>query len=291
MSSSDSVRSSSPPTTPDAPGHDTLASARAGAVSVGSATTVPGAGTPLAHVPPLRSQRSLRARDLPLVTSLGKIAVARRNRLELLAVDGREVDAIGAPSLQPLHVADFTERVVLTGVATCASSAADCKGSAPFWLVLRHGATPRLIRSSAVATRGTAPDVTALASGVHVDLGIWNGMHRWALLTARDDPFIVTLPESRTRLDRAECAQVLRALESCAAVRGCGSYARIAAALPAQRAADVRQLFHTTTGLNAAQFRNLCARSCQLGLTPTRAFVQQRVCSGAEAGQWDADLP
>jgi hypothetical protein len=285
-----------PPVDPEATGTtDSAPPAQAFGPAPGSTGARGPATTPVvtaqeARLPSLRSARNLGPRDLPLATSLGRVAVARRNQLQLLVVDGREVDTIGAPLLKPLHLADFSERVVLTGVATCAPAVVDCRESAPFWLVLRRGATPRLIRSSATAAGSTAPEVTALASGIHVDLGLWNGMHRWAMLTARDDPFVVALPGPRTRLDRTQCSEVLRALESCAAVRGCGSFARIANALPPARAASVRRLFHATTGLNASQFRSVCVRSCELGLTPTRPFVQQRVCSGAERGQWDSEL-
>jgi hypothetical protein len=104
------------------------------------------------------------------------------------------------------------------------------------------------------------------------------------------DPWLVQTAEPRQRLDRNQCLQALRALESCAAVRGCGSFAVIAAAIPSPRASTVRKLFHETTGLNADGFRSVCVRSCQLGLTPTRSFVQQRVCGGADRGQWDREL-
>ncbi|MBK6348745.1 MAG: hypothetical protein IPF50_02560 [Proteobacteria bacterium] len=50
-------------------------------------------------------------------------------------------------------------------------------------------------------------------------------------------------------------------------------------------------LYHETTGLDAASFRALCVRSCELGLTPSDNFIRQRVCSGAPPDQWPPDDP
>ena len=210
--------------------------------------------------------------------------------MEFPQVDHRTVDDVGAPALGFAHLADFGRRIVLTGFASCAANAAQCRSRAPFWLILRAGAEPRLVRSSGSATADASREVVALSSGIHVDLGIWDGIRRSALLTSGGEPWLVRLPEPRTRLDRTQCQLALRALESCAAVRGCGSFATIAQRIPSERANAVRKLFHETTGLNADGFRSVCVRSCELGLTPTRSFVQQRVCGGADRGQWDGEL-
>jgi hypothetical protein len=225
-----------------------------------------------------------------VTTALGTVWIVRRAGLEIPAVDRRTVDDVGAPSIAFKHLADFGQRIVFTGFASCASSSPQCMGSAPFWLVLRDGKEPRLVRSSGSAVARASREVVALPSGIHVDLGVWNGIHRSALLTSGDTPWLVATKEPRRRLDRNECLQAQRALDSCAAVRSCGSFAAIARGIPAQRTSAVRQLFHETTGLNAAGFRSVCVRSCQLGLTPTRSFVQQRVCNGADPGQWDQAL-
>jgi hypothetical protein len=252
-----------------------------------SAAPRPSSAQPrLTNAPALLRSRTLRPRDLPVSTTLGSISIVRRAGIEIPAVDRRTIDDVGAPSIAFDHLADYGQRIVVTGFASCVSGAPQCTGSAPFWLVLRHGKEPRLVRSSGAAVPGASREIVALPSGIHVDLGVWDGMRRGALLTSGDSPWLVTTAEPRRRLERNECLQAQRALESCAAVRGCGSYAAIARGIPAQRAAAVRALFHQTTGLNAAGFRSLCVRSCQLGLTPTRSFVQQRVCNGADRGQW-----
>jgi hypothetical protein len=256
-----------------------------------AATTPTSTGQPaLAQGPVLLHARVLRPRDVPLRTALGTVSIVRRSGVSIPAVNRHTVDDVGATSVAFNHLADFGQRIVVTGFASCASSSPQCRGSAPFWLVLRAGKEPRIVRSSGTAVPGAPREIVALPSGIHVDLGVWDGMRRSALLTSGDTPWLVATREPRRRLDRNECLQAQRALESCAAVRGCGSFDAIARAIPAQRAAAIRQLFHQTTGLDAAGFRSLCVRSCQLGLTPTRSFVQQSVCGGAEPGQWDAPL-
>ena len=208
--------------------------------------------------PALRRSRSLRPRDIPIQTNLGVVSIVRRAGMEFPQVDHRTVDDVGAPALGFAHLADFGQRIVLTGFASCAANSAQCRSRAPFWLILRAGAEPRLVRSSGSATADASREVVALSSGIHVDLGIWDGIRRSALLTSGGEPWLVRLPEPRTRLDRTQCQLALRALESCAAVRGCGSFATIAQRIPSQRANAVRQLFHETTGLNADGFRSVC---------------------------------
>jgi len=227
---------------------------------------------------------------MPLMTRFGRVSIVPRASLVLLQVDGRDIDRVGAPAIRLVNLADFQERIVLTGYATCAEMRPDCAASAPFWLILRAHSAPRIVRSGAAASTASGRSVTALASGISVELGVWNGVRRTAMLTARDDPYLVSLREPRTPLERGQCTQVQRALESCATMRGCGSFADVAERLPVPRAVAVRRLFHETTGLDAAQFRRVCVRSCQLGLTPTRAYVQRQICSGAEAGQWEDPL-
>jgi hypothetical protein len=45
-------------------------------------------------------------------------------------------------------------------------------------------------------------------------------------------------------------------------------------------------MYHESTGLDAAVFRGLCIRSCELGLTPSLKLIRSNACSGAEPGQW-----
>jgi hypothetical protein len=274
--------------TPDAGGPATAPVA--GESPVASAPRASGGEPLLIDTPALRQARALRPRDLPLSTALGTVSVVRRAGVAIPAVNRRAVDAVGAPSLTFNHLADFGQRIVLTGFASCASSSPQCRGTAPFWLVLRPGREPRIVRSTGTAPAGKPLEIVALPSGIHVDLGVWNGMRRTAMLTSGDTAWLAATREPVRRLGRNECQQAQRALESCAAVRGCSSFGAVARSIPEQRATAVRRLFHETTGLNARGFRDLCVRSCQLGLTPTRAFVQQRVCGGADAGQWDDAL-
>jgi hypothetical protein len=48
-------------------------------------------------------------------------------------------------------------------------------------------------------------------------------------------------------------------------------------------------MYHETTGLDAANFRKLCQRSCELHLTPSAGMIRRYACNGAAADQWPAD--
>ena len=66
---------------------------------------------------------------------------------------------------------------------------------------------------------------------------------------------------------------------------------RGALASSARRLTDVQRerlesLYHESTGLDAAAYRSLCVRSCELGLTPSADFIRREACSGAAPGQW-----
>jgi hypothetical protein len=130
--------------------------------------------------------------------------------------------------------------------------------------------------------------VTAAASGVHVNLGLWDGVRQIATLTSLDDIYVTRMREPPAPLAPDDCKTVADALESCAAGRDCGSFDAVARSVPASRMATIKRLFHETTGLDAPMFRSVCVRSCELGLTPTSDLVRQEVCGGAEAAQWSA---
>jgi hypothetical protein len=133
--------------------------------------------------------------------------------------------------------------------------------------------------------------VIVSADGVRIDLGVWNGEHRSATLTAAGDIAIARKREPRRPLSRADCATVIEAAESCATSRDCRSFASSARPISSSRWQRLTRLYHETTGLDAASFRALCMRSCELGLTPSDNFIRQRVCSGAPADQWPPGDP
>ena len=46
------------------------------------------------------------------------------------------------------------------------------------------------------------------------------------------------------------------------------------------------QLYHESTGLDMAAFRDLCIASCRFGFTPSPWLIRTEACNGAEPGQW-----
>jgi hypothetical protein len=240
---------------------------------------------------PLLRTRSLSPRDLPIATSGGRLIIATTADYSVLELGDRKIDESRSRSIWLAQQAYYGDREIITGWADCGEPHPGCPGWAPFWLTVRGEHAPISYRrlSLPVGANGSGT-VTTLPSGIHVDLGTWDGVRRTGMLTPLGDAYVADVTEPSRRLDRGECRDVLRALEACAAIRGCQSLEGISRALPAAHVASVRRLFHETTGLDSSGFRSVCLRSCELGLTPTREFVQRRVCGGAQPGQWQKDV-
>jgi hypothetical protein len=272
---------------PEAPVDTPVVAAPAGEGDPVMRPPVAGEAQPVSPAPP--RSRDLRSARPPVVTRAGMLSVARSGGTAVMRINDETLGETRARAISLHQQTFYDDREVITGLADCPATAARCNGRIPFWLTLRDGEIDYQRLDAAAATAGSG-QVTSLPSGVHIELGVRDGLRRTALLTSRGDPWLASVAEPKRRLDRNECRQVLRALESCAAIRGCRSLSGIARALPAAQVENVRRLFHETTGLDASGFRSVCLRSCELGLTPTRAFVQQRVCSGALPDQWQKDL-
>ncbi len=188
------------------------------------------------------------------------------------------------------HRAVFSDRDVVVGFTRCENAAAPCSHRRPFWLELRAGAAPLLRRPpDGIWAGGGKTAVSASSDGVQVDLGLWNGANRRATLNAAGGVVLERLPEPSRRLDRADCAVVVRSLEFCAASRDCSTFASSAERIPASNWQRLSRMYHETTGLDAESFRKLCQRSCELHLTPSAGLIRRYACNGASPDQWPAD--
>jgi hypothetical protein len=188
------------------------------------------------------------------------------------------------------HRAVFSDRDVVVGFTRCADVAAPCGRRRVFWLELYAGKPPVLRRSpEGVWAGGGSTAIVASNDGVQVDLGLWNGSRRRATLDAAGEVVVERVPEPAKPLGRADCAVVVRSLESCAASRDCSSFASSAQRIPASTWQRLSRMYHETTGLDAANFRKLCQRSCELHLTPSGGLVRRYACNGASPDQWPAD--
>ncbi len=231
----------------------------------------------------------LRSARRPIATIAGPIDVVTRSgspSVSVVTVNGTVLDESRAEINVLAHRSVYSDREVIVGFSDCASPTPACERKQPFWLLLRRGVAPVLKRSTGLRANQGAGSVTAATSGVHVDLGLWDGVRQTATLTSLDGIYVARVSERPAPLGRDECRSVTAALESCAASRDCGSYDAIVRSVPAARMAIVKRLFRETTGLNAQMFRTVCVRSCELGLTPTNSLVRREVCGGAEPGQW-----
>jgi hypothetical protein len=102
-----------------------------------------------------------------------------------------------------------------------------------FWLELRPGQPPTVRRQRMWVGPGTgAGRAVASASGVQVDLGVWNGERRSATLTAASAVTVARRREPRRPLSRADCATVIKDAESCATSRDCSSFKSSARSIP-----------------------------------------------------------
>jgi hypothetical protein len=276
--------SNRPSTSPRA---DVAASARAQTAAstavVGDGKVRAGQGSRLLAFEDLRSARR------PIATIAGPLNIVTRAgppRLSLVAVNGKTLEQSGAEVNVLAHRSVYADREVIVGFSDCTAATSACERKEPFWLLLRKSKPPVFKRSPDLRANQNAGAVTAAPSGVHVDLGLWDGVRQTATLTSLDDIYITRVKESPAPLSGADCQAVAAALESCAASRACDGYDSVVRSVPAARMANVERLFHESTGLNAPMFRSVCVRSCELGMTPTSALVRREVCGGAAPAQW-----
>lgn len=239
------------------------------------------------------AQRSLGASVTVIETLGGTLSIASDNegrcrkevRLRDMPVSGLCDDVIVLE-----HRAVFSDRDVVVGFTRCDNAAAPCSHRRPFWLELRAGAAPLLRRPpDGIWAGGGKTAVAASSDGVQVDLGLWNGANRRATLNAAGEIVVERVPEPARRLERADCAVVVRSLEFCAASRDCSTFASSAGRIPASNWQRLSRMYHETTGLDAEGFRKLCQRSCELHLTPSPGLIRRYACNGASPDQWPAE--
>jgi len=253
------------------------------ATTVGEGKVRAGQGSRLLAFEDLRSARP------PIATIAGPLNIVTRAgppRLSLVAVNGKTLEQSGAGVNVLAHRSVYADREVIVGFSDCTDATSVCERKEPFWLLLRKSKPPVFKRSPGLRANQNAGAVTAAPSGVHVDLGLWDGVRQTATLTSLDDIYITRVKESAAPLSGADCQAVAAVLESCAASRQCDGYDSVIRSVPAALMANVERLFHESTGLNAPMFRSVCVRSCELGLTPTSALIRRQVCGGAAPAQW-----
>ncbi|MBK6348818.1 MAG: hypothetical protein V9E93_19100 [Steroidobacteraceae bacterium] len=244
----------------------------------------------------LEAQQTLDKSQLPLATLAGVLDIGPVDESDarpVILLDGQVVPGLRDDTISVVHRAVFADREVVVGFTRCDGTTMPCGRQRPFWLELRAGLPPdvRRVPGLWVGSGNGAGAVAASTNGVQIDLGLWNGERRSAALTTAGDILVARKREPRGSLSRADCATVIQAAESCATSRDCRSFNSSARPIPSLRWRRLTDLYHETTGLNAASFRALCVRSCELGLTPSDNFIRQRVCSGAPPDQWPPDDP
>jgi hypothetical protein len=231
---------------------------------------------------------------VPVVTAAGTLLVGSAGdggQARVVLLDGGAVPGLRDDAITLVHRAEYSDRDVVVGFTQCIGTAAPCGLQRPFWLELRAGFPPDVRRAPGLWASSGAGSVAASGDGVHVDLGLWNGERRNATLTASGNILVSRTREPSRPLNRADCSSVAQAAEACARSRDCSSFGSSARRIPPPQWARLTRLYHETTGLDGAAFRALCMRSCQLGLTPSRGFIRNRVCSGAPSDQWPASNP
>jgi hypothetical protein len=244
----------------------------------------------------LESQESLRKPREPVMTVAGALAIGLTDpsgSQQVVLLDGVAVPELRDDSITLVHRATFSDREIVVGFAQCKGAVAPCGLRQPFWLELRAGQPPAVRRATS-RWGGAGPGagtVVVSTDGVQIDLGLWNGERRRASLTPAGDIAVARRREPRRPLSPTACATVIKAAESCATSRDCSSFRSSARPISATQWERLTRLYHESTGLDAASFRALCVRSCELGLTPSDGFVRQRVCSGAPPDQWPSDNP
>jgi hypothetical protein len=236
----------------------------------------------------------LRGVGLPIETRAGPLDIGTETGetgKKGLMLDTTPVVGLRDDEIVLAHRAQYTDREVVVGFTRCAGATPPCGVRKPFWVVLRAGQPPETRLAPELWASSTAGVVTALATGVRVDLGVWNGERRATTLTHAGDLETARQRAPITALDRADCALVAESLESCATSTDCQSFASSARPIPRRVWARVTRLYHEKTGLDAAAYRELCVRSCEFGLTPSPQFIRESACSGAQRGQWATGSP
>ncbi|MGB7903938.1 MAG: hypothetical protein WCF43_04545 [Steroidobacteraceae bacterium] len=259
---------------------------------VPAATTAPAAAQAVASR--LESQEALGKARLPIATKAGTLAVGSAGLSDarhVVLLSGRAIPGLRDDAISVTHRAVFSDREVVVGFTRCNGASAPCGLQQPFWLELRTGLPPKVRRATGLWVGAGAGAVVASTDGVQVDLGVWHGERRSARLTAAGEIVVARHREPRRPLSRAECATVIKAAESCAMSRDCSSFKSSARPIPSPQWVRLTRLYHESTGFDAASFRALCVRSCELGLTPSDGFIQRNVCSGARPDQWPPGDP
>jgi hypothetical protein len=240
--------------------------------------------------PEVRRVESLNRNADRATTRFGVVSVTRSHPVQVL-LDGVLVASVPGRSIALSQRAEYADRDVVVGYVECASDAALCEFPQPFWLVLRAGSGPRLLRFSNLLDTDTRPAIEADAAGVHVGLGVWDGSRRRATLGADDVVRVALTQESPQRAKRNQCRAVARALEHCSRSRRCESFDTASEFVPVSVRQDVSMLFHTSTYFNADNFVAACRASCRLALTPSGRLISTEICGGAVPRQWTrADL-
>jgi hypothetical protein len=205
--------------------------------------------------------------------------------------DGTTVPDLCEDSIVFAHRTVFADREVVVGFTRCADVEAPCGLRRPFWIDLRADSPPQLRQMPSLWAGSGQPTVSSSKTGVRIDLGTWNGVHRHATLSAAGNIVVERRRVPARPLGRSDCALVTLALEDCAASRDCASFEGSARLIPAARWLAIVRAYHESTGLDVAAFRKLCVRSCELRLTPSPALVQTYACRGAPPDQWPPDDP
>jgi hypothetical protein len=244
----------------------------------------------------LESQEVLITARLPIATTVGNLTIGHTDESAarpVVLLDGVAVPGLRNDAVSLTHRTVYSDREIVVGFTKCNGTIAPCGVQQPFWLELRPGQPPTVRRATGlwVGSGTGAGRVVASANGVQVDLGVWNGERRSATMTTAGDVAVARRRDPPRPLNRTDCATVIKAAESCATSRDCSSFKSSARSIPTSRWERLTRLYHESTGLDAVAFRALCVRSCELGLTPSDAFIRQRVCSGAAPDQWPPDDP
>jgi hypothetical protein len=242
----------------------------------------------------LVSQQNLDAVAVPVVTAAGTLLAGSAGdggQARVVLLDGDPIPGLRDDAITLVHRTVYSDRDVVVGFTQCNGTATPCGLRRPFWLELRAGLPPDVRRAPGLWASSGAGSVAASGDGVRVDLGLWNGERRNATLTASGNILVARTREASRPLNRADCSSVAQAAEACARSRDCSSFASSAQRIAPPQLARLTRLYHETTGLDGAAFRALCVRSCQLGLTPSRGFIRNRICSGAPSDQWPASNP
>ncbi len=239
----------------------------------------------------LASQQDLDAAPGAIATAAGTLLVgtaADEGPASVVLLDGDPIPGLRDDVIKLVHRAVFSDREVIVGFTQCNGPAPPCGRKAPFWLELRAGSPAELRRKPDLWTGSGEGSVTATDAGVQVVLGLWDGERRTATLTPAGNIVVSREREPIGRLDRADCATVMQAVEACRASRDCSTLESSAKRISRSQRTQLARMYHESTGLDAAAFRGLCVRSCELGWTPSPGYVRRYVCNGAQPDQWFA---